>query len=83
MQDNRYPKSCYKMLKALDAGRENCASKVRVLLYTYGFEYTWVAQDVGAIGLFISQFKIRFRDCMTQKWHSDIADLSILGLLKM
>ena len=77
MHDNRYPKSCYKMLKALDeAGRENWVSKVRVLLYTYGFGYTWVAQDVGDIGLFISQFKIRLRDCMTQKWHSDITDSS-------
>ena len=26
--------------------------------------------------MFISQFKIRFRDCMTQKWHSDITDSS-------
>ena len=77
MHDNRYPNSYYKMLKALDeAGRENWVSEVRVLLYTYGFGYTLVAQDVGDIGLFISQFKIRLRDCMTQKWHSDITDSS-------
>ena len=37
MQNNRYPKRCYKMLKALDeAGRQNWGSKVRNLLFTYG-----------------------------------------------
>ena len=28
----------------------------------------------GDIGLFISQFKVRLIDCMSQKWHSDITD---------
>ena len=40
MQNNRYLKNCYKMLKALDeAGRQNWVSKVRILLFTYGFGY--------------------------------------------
>ena len=40
MQNNRYPKNCYKMLKALDeAGRQNRVSKVRILLFSYGFGY--------------------------------------------
>ena len=35
MQNNRYPKKCYKMLKALDeADRQNWVSKVRNLLFT-------------------------------------------------
>ena len=51
MQNNRYPKNCYKMLKALDeADRQNWVSKVRNLLFTYGFWYIWFAQDVGDIG---------------------------------
>ena len=55
MQDTRYPKSCYKMLKSLDeTGRLNWASKVRVLLYTYGFGYVLISQDIGNIDLFIS-----------------------------
>lgn len=63
------------MLKSLDeAGRQNWASEVRVLLYTYGFGYVWLSQDIGDIGLFTSQFKVRLIDCMTQKWHSDITD---------
>ena len=42
------------MLKALDeAGRQNWASKVRNLLFTYGYGYIRIAQDVGDIGMFI------------------------------
>ena len=77
MNDDRYPKSCYKMLKALDdVGRKNWASSIRILLFTYGFGYIWIAQDVGDIAMFISQFKLRLTDSMTQKWHSDINDSS-------
>ena len=77
MQNNRYPKGCYKMLKALDeAGRQNWGSKVPNLLFTYGFVYIWIAQDVGDIGMFISQCKQRFIDCMTQRWHADITESS-------
>ena len=65
------------MLKALDeAGRQNWVSKVRILLFTYGFRYIWIAQDVGDIGVFISQFKQRLTDCMTQRWHADISESS-------
>ena len=60
MQNNRYPKNCYKMLKALDeAGRQDL-----VLLFTNGFWYVWIAQDVGDIGMFILQFKQQLTDCM-------------------
>ena len=54
------------MLKALDeSGRQIWVSKVRDLLFTYGFGYAWIAQDVGYISMFISQFKQRLTDCMT------------------
>ena len=80
MQNNRYPKNCFKMLKALDeAGRQNWVSKVGILLFTYGLGYIWIAQDVGDIGIFISQFKHRLTDCMTQRWHVDISGL--LGVI--
>ena len=55
MQDTRYAKSCYKMLKSLDeADKQNWASNVNVLSNTYGFGYVWLSQDIGDIGLFIS-----------------------------
>ena len=40
MNQNRYPKSCYLMLKShTDIGRSNWASSVRDLLYTFGFGF--------------------------------------------
>ena len=57
MQNNRYPRNCYKMLKALDvADRQIWVSKVRNLLFTNGFGYIRIAQDVGDIGMFICSF---------------------------
>ena len=77
MEDHRYPKNCYKMLKSLDeAERQNWVSKVRELLFQYGFGYVWIAQEFGDEKLFINQFKIRIADCMRQNWHSDINESS-------
>ena len=65
------------MLKTLDeAARQNLVSKVRNLLFTYGFWYIWIVQDVGDIGMLISQFKHPLTDCMTQRWHADISESS-------
>ena len=73
MGNHRYPKNCYKMLKSLDeAGRQNWVSKVRHLLFQYGFGYVWIAQEFGNENFFINQFKTRISDCMQQNWHSDI-----------
>lgn len=48
MQDFRYPKQSYFMLKRLDeVGRKTWASFIRELLYMYGFGYVWIAHDVG------------------------------------
>ena len=64
------------MLKALDeASRQNCVSKVHSYLFTYGFGYVWIAQDVEDIGMLIPQFKQWLTDCMTQRWHADITKL--------
>ena len=77
MQNNRYPTNCYKMLKASDeVGRQNWVSKVRNLLFTYGFGYMWIAKDVEDIGMFISQLKQRLIDCMTRWLHADISESS-------
>ena len=48
MEDHRYPKNCYKMLKSLDeAERQNWVSKVRECLFQYGFGYVLIAQEFG------------------------------------
>ena len=83
MPDTRYPKSCYKMLKAQDdIGRVNWATKVKELLYKYGFGFVWLSQDIGDIGWFTLQFKQRIEDCMRQGWHYDIFNSSRCDLYK-
>ena len=77
MSNHRYPKHCYKMLKSLDEARRNTwASKVRRLLYMYGFGYACIAQETCNENAFVRQFKIRLIDCMKQNWHSDISESS-------
>ena len=73
MQNHRYPKNCYKMLKSLDdVGRRSWASNVKHLLYTYGFGYVWISQEVGDSKMFLSVFKQRLIDVKKQDWHRSI-----------
>jgi len=46
------------MLKSLDDAGRNCwATKIRTLLYKYGFSFVWISQDVGDANAFIRMFK--------------------------
>ena len=58
MEDFRYPKQSYLMLKNLDdCNRRAWATRIRNLLCRYGFGYVWIAQGVGDIYNFIQIFK--------------------------
>ncbi|MEW8544973.1 MAG: reverse transcriptase family protein [Candidatus Thiodiazotropha sp.] len=73
MNVNRFPNKCYGMLRNLDEnGRITWASKVRELLFRYGFGYVWVVEDVGNVNLFMKTFKQRLIDCSSQDWCSKI-----------
>jgi len=51
---HRHPKHCYNMLKSLDDAGRNCsATKIKTLLYKYGFSFIWISQDVGDTNAFI------------------------------
>ena len=73
MENSRYPRQCYIMLKRLDeAGRVTWATKVKNLLSRYGFGYAWQNQGVGNEKRFLILFKSRLRDILIQEWVSDI-----------
>ena len=75
MPSHRYPKQCYLMLKRLDDdNRHTYASEVRNLLFSYGYGYVWIAQDVGDINLFILGFKQRLKDSLHQEWHNSLSN---------
>ena len=60
MNSNRLPHNCYKMLRNLDEnGRITWATKMRALLFKYGFGYVWLSEDVGDLNLFMTTFKRR------------------------
>jgi hypothetical protein len=70
MPEHRYPRNCYLMLTRQDnVGKKNW---VKNLLYTYGFGFVWLSQEIGDINLFICQFKQRIIDGKTQNWIEEI-----------
>ena len=55
MAPYRYPKQCYIMLKKLDdCGRHTYATELRNLLFTHGFGFVWISQDIGNTKAFIT-----------------------------
>ena len=77
MQDSRYPKQPYEMLKSLDdVGRITWATKIKMLLFQYGFGYVWITQNIGDADIFVTQFKQRLSDCGKQTWHDSVQNSS-------
>ncbi|KAH3891876.1 hypothetical protein DPMN_015986 [Dreissena polymorpha] len=77
MTSDRYPRQCYIMLKSIDdAGRICWATKVKSILFTYGFGYVWISQEIGDCDMFINVFRNRLIDCFTQNWHDTVSNSS-------
>ena len=77
MENKRYPLQCYKMLKNVDdVGRNTWASSVKQLLFSLGFGYVWIAQDVGNSVLFIKSFQLRLKDIYKQNWEESLNSCS-------
>ena len=58
-----YPKRCYYMLYQLDeSGRNTWASKIKDLLFNYGFGYVLISHDVGNDREFLRIFTQRIKD---------------------
>ena len=75
MDDSRYVKKCYNMLKVLDDyGQTNWVSHVKKLLQSNGYGYIWTNQSVNNQRSFVSAFSQRLKDQFIQTWHSDVAD---------
>ena len=74
MEDHRYTKQCYLMLKNLDdEGRRTWATYITELLFSYGFGYAWLSQGVGNENNFIRFFfKTRIKDSYRQLWKSKL-----------
>ena len=77
MENHRYPKRCYFMLKSFDnCGRITWATHIKNLLFLYGFGYVWITHEICDVNAFIHIFRQRLIDCFTQDWHGSIIDSS-------
>ena len=77
MNVNRFPKHCYDMLKRLDDVERTCwATHIKQLLFSVGFGYVWIVQDIGDKTIFIAQFQQRLRDIYSQNWHFSVSSSS-------
>ena len=65
------------MLRNLDnSGRITWATKVKNILFNYGFGYAWVNENVGDENLILKTFKQRLLDCGKQEWHENVFESS-------
>jgi hypothetical protein len=73
MNSSRLPRKAYNMLLLLHNQGFGCwVSRVREILFTYGFGFIWLNQGVTQPDAFIRCFKQRLIDCHIQNWHSHI-----------
>ena len=74
---NRYPRKCYNMLKGFgELGRKTLAGSIKQLLFSLGFGFVWIAQDVGDSNQFMKIIKMRLKDIYSQTWHDLLTNTS-------
>lgn len=56
-------------------GHKNWASRIKSVLYSYGFGHVWQAQQIGDPHKFLSEFKQRLIDVSLQMRHSNIENV--------
>ena len=82
--DNSLLKSCYDMLLTqCSVGRKNWASRMKDMLYEYGYGYVWEAQGVPDTSIFLHDFKARLQDCERQEWRASLMSMSKMNLYCM
>ena len=73
--------SCYSvMYNRCHLGKTNWASKIRDILYRYGFGWIWENQHVPDSAALMRLFSERVRDCELQLWSSDLYAMPKLKL---
>ncbi|XP_067664324.1 uncharacterized protein [Haliotis asinina] len=74
MDNSRYPRQCYLLMKQLDeSGRTTWASGLRQLLSSFGFGDVWWFQDIGDMDRFLMLFKQRICECNVQVMFDNIS----------
>ena len=81
---NSLLRSCYNFLYSkCNLGAKNWASKIKMILFQFGFGYIWESQSVLNHGDFVIHFRKRLIDCDTQTWHTNMLEMPKLNLYRM
>lgn len=74
MDSSRLPFKAYRMLLRLDEeSKINWVSKLRLILFSYGFGEVWINGGVENVHLFLHCIRQRLIDCQWQMWNERIS----------
>ena len=55
-------------------GTTNWVTKVKRMLFSYGYGCVWLTQFVGDETQFFNSFRLRIKDNFRQEWYTDISE---------
>jgi hypothetical protein len=64
-------------------GKTNWCSKIKEILFKYGFGWAWEDQGVPDDNLFMKMFSKRLKDCELQAWATDIQNMPKLRIYNL
>ena len=75
MDHDSFSRQCYdEMCKIDKLGTTNWVTKVKRMLFSYGYGCVWLTQSVGDETQFLSSFRLRIEDNFRQEWYTDILE---------
>jgi hypothetical protein len=81
LNPDRLPQVAYRCSYSLtEKGKECWASRVKLMLFQYGFGEAWYNQGVGSEVSFLRLFRQRVQDCFEQNWHDTVMSTDRLGM---
>ena len=84
LPDENLVKSCYNLLYVqCERGKKNWASRIKQLLFQYGYGYAWLNQQIEDKNIFIKLFKTTLIDCDTQLWKANLNEMSKLSVFRI
>ena len=75
MDHDSFPRQCYdEMCKTDKLGTTNWVTKVKRMLFSYGYGCVWLTQSEGDETPFVNSFRLRTEDNFRQEWYTDISE---------
>ena len=83
MDHDSFPRQCYEEMYRTDELRTtNWVSKVKRMLFTYGYCCVWLTQFIVDKMIFLNSVRLRIEDNVGQEWYTDISRNKKLEMYK-